>query len=62
MIVSALSSYIIDNEQSLGEVINYYPFISFYDEEGSKQFDIMNKYFLMFQGNVPKDRTEKDIT
>lgn len=47
MIISALASYLKDADQSLPDIVKYFPFISFVDEGGVKKNEIMNKYFLM---------------
>ncbi|XP_044732060.1 prostaglandin E synthase 2 [Chrysoperla carnea] len=61
MIISALSSFLIDNQQTLSQVINFYPSVSFIDDDGTKKVEIMNRYFLMFQGTVPANRTPEDM-
>lgn len=50
MIVSALSSYIQDSDKTLTDIVRCYPLISYFDDDGSSKVDVMNKYFIMFQG------------
>uniref|UniRef100_U5EGP9 Putative glutathione s-transferase-related protein n=1 Tax=Corethrella appendiculata TaxID=1370023 RepID=U5EGP9_9DIPT len=58
-IISVISSYLIDKRQDIGELVKLYPAISYFDDNGKKAFDIMNKYFLMFGDHKPKD--SKDV-
>lgn len=46
MIISALTTYLQD-EKDLPDIVKYYPFISYMDEDGSTKKEIMNKYFVM---------------
>lgn len=46
MIISALATYLKD-EKDLGEIVNFFPFISYMEEGGAVKKDIMNKYFIM---------------
>lgn len=62
MIVSLLSSYLHDPSHKLEELANYYPNIGMHDEQGNFKYEIINKYFLMFNTQLPKDRTMNDIT
>lgn len=57
MIISALSSFLIDNCR-LSDVVKYYPLISFVDDKGSTKTDVMNKYFLMFEEGTPTKTKE----
>jgi microsomal prostaglandin-E synthase 2 len=61
MIISALASYLHDREQGLKEVVKCYPNISFTDDDGRLKNEILNRYFLMYQGNTPQDRTKEAI-
>ena len=61
MIVSVLSSYLYDRSHKLEELASYYPHIALHDASGNFKHDIVNKYFLMYQGSIPKDRTIDDI-
>ncbi|XP_030765857.1 prostaglandin E synthase 2 [Sitophilus oryzae] len=62
MIISALASYLKDSDKSLTEIAKCFPFISFYDEDGSKKNEIMNKYFLMLSNEqiYPDEQISKD--
>ena len=42
------------------EVVSYFPRIESVDENGKKNMDIMNKYFLMFK-EAPANRSKEDI-
>lgn len=59
-IISVLASYMHNRKQNLVELANFYPNISFFDDAGNKQHDIMNKYFLMYQDQAPKNMTKED--
>lgn len=61
MIVSVLASYLNDKSYKLNELATFYPRIAMNDEHGKFKEEIVNKYFLMYQGSVPKDRTLDDI-
>ncbi|KDR21499.1 prostaglandin E synthase 2 [Zootermopsis nevadensis] len=61
MIISALASYLHDRNQGLEEVVKFYPSISFTDDDGKLKNDILNRYFLMYQGNIPQDKTKDTI-
>ncbi|XP_022920268.2 prostaglandin E synthase 2 [Onthophagus taurus] len=59
MIISALQSYLQDKGGSITEIVKCYPSIS-YEEDGSKKVDIMNKYFIMYNGINP-NRTKEEM-
>jgi microsomal prostaglandin-E synthase 2 len=61
MIISALSSYLHDRDQGLKEVVKCYPSISFTDDDGKLKNEILNRYFLMYQGNIPQGRRKEAI-
>ncbi|CAD7081705.1 unnamed protein product [Hermetia illucens] len=58
-IVSVLASYLHDPSQDIGELANFYPTISFFDDSGAKKEEVMNKYFIMYQEKVPENFTGK---
>lgn len=58
-IISLLASYLNDKNTDVGELAQYFPFISYFDDFGKKKLDIMNKYFLMYQNRVPKGHTKE---
>nr|CAD7449354.1 unnamed protein product [Timema bartmani] len=62
LIVSSLASYLHDSMGGLPNVLKCYPTINFNDDDGSLRSEIMNRYFLMFQGDVPTGRTKENIT
>lgn len=62
MIVSLLASHLHDTSHKIEDLANYYPNIAMQDETGKFKYEIMNKYFLMFNKQLPKDRSMNDIT
>lgn len=61
MIISALASFLINTDQDIGQLVNYYPNISFTDDNGKQKTDVINKYFLMFQEQQPKSMTREKM-
>ncbi|KYN17502.1 PREDICTED: prostaglandin E synthase 2 [Trachymyrmex cornetzi] len=61
MIVSLLASYLYDRSQKIEEFADYYPSVGMHDETGKFKYEIINKYFLMFNNQLPKNRTMDDI-
>ncbi|KAF4532122.1 hypothetical protein B566_EDAN004128 [Ephemera danica] len=61
MIISALTSFMNDQQSGLSAAVHCYPTISSKDEDGNIKTDIMNKYFLMFQDNIPKGYTKESL-
>lgn len=55
MIISLLKSYINDKSQGITELSEYYPSVAMHDDEGKFKYEIMNKYFLMFNKIPPKE-------
>lgn len=47
VIVSILASYMKKPDQDIVELASYYPSLTFYNDQGKKTSDVMNKYFLM---------------
>lgn len=62
MIVSLLASYLHNTSHKIEELANYYPSIGMHDENGKFKYEIINKYFLMFNKQLPKNRSMNDIT
>jgi len=62
MIISLLASHLYDKSYKVEELANYYPSIAMHDEHGKFKYEIINKYFIMFNKNLPKDRSMNDIT
>lgn len=54
-IISVIASYVNDKSQDIGDIANLYPNVTFFNDKGTKTSDVMNKYFLMYQDNVPKN-------
>lgn len=61
MIISALTSYLLDKDVGLVEIANNFPAISFVDDDGKTKKEILNRYFLMYHGNIPAGRTKENI-
>lgn len=58
MIISVLSSFLIDPAKNkIEDLAKFYPVTNFEDVYGSV-FDIANKYFLMFQDKKPVEKKE----
>lgn len=62
MIISALSSYKLDPTIDLLDLAGFYPNVVYENDEGKKQQDILNKYFVMHKDKVPVNRTKEDLT
>lgn len=62
MIISLIASHLYNTSYKIEDLANYYPSIGLLDEEGNFKFEIINKYFLMFNMQLPKNRTMNDIT
>jgi len=60
VIVSALFSQLVDPSANLEQVMDCYPAIRYFDEDGKEKQDIQNKYFLMYN-EAKVDRTKEDI-
>jgi microsomal prostaglandin-E synthase 2 len=61
VIISALASYLHDRDQGLTEIVKCYPTISFIDDDGKLKNEILNRYFIMYQGNIPQGKTKEAI-
>lgn len=61
MIISLIASYLYDPVHNIEELADYYPRIGMHNEEGEFKYEILNKYFLMFNKQLPKDRSMNDI-
>lgn len=62
MIVSLLASHLHDASHKIEDLANYYPSVAMHDDNGKFKYEIINKYFLMFNQQLPKNRTMNDIT
>lgn len=58
MIISTLASFLLNTDQDIGQLVNFYPNVSFTDDNGKQKSDVINKYFLMYQ----EDRLPKSMT
>lgn len=61
MIISALASYLQDNDKALRDIVKCYPFISYVDENGDKKSEIMNKYFIMMFSKDIKEAKKEEM-
>lgn len=56
MIVSAMATYLKDKSVNIEEIANFYPSVSYVDEDGKRKTDIMNKYFVMNEDESVKSK------
>lgn len=56
MIVSALATYFKDKSYNIEDIANFYPSVTFIDEDGKRKADIMNKYFIMNEDESEKSK------
>ncbi|CAH1394761.1 unnamed protein product [Nezara viridula] len=61
MIISALTSHLNDKEVSLEEVSNYYPSMSYVDDDGKIRNEILNRYYLMFQRSIASESKNESL-
>ncbi|XP_014278364.1 prostaglandin E synthase 2 [Halyomorpha halys] len=62
MIISVLTSYLNDKEVSIEEVSNYYPSMSYVDDDGKIKKEILNRYYLMFQRSIASESKNESLT
>lgn len=60
MIVSVLSSFLIDPTVDISEYVKLYPSISYMNNEGKKSHDILNKYHLVYE-KIPKNKSKDEL-
>ncbi|KAH8340403.1 hypothetical protein KR074_012204 [Drosophila pseudoananassae] len=58
-IISLIATYLQDKHTDIGDLAQFYPHISFFDDDGKKKQDILNKYFLMYGEHTPKGVTRE---
>ncbi|EDW68845.1 prostaglandin E synthase 2 [Drosophila virilis] len=58
-IISLVASSLHDKRTDVGDLAQFYPHVSFFDDDGKKRQDILNKYFLMYQDRTPKNMTKE---
>ncbi|EDW79622.1 uncharacterized protein Dwil_GK20317 [Drosophila willistoni] len=58
-IISLVATYLQDKRTDIGELAKFYPHISYFDDDGKKRMDILNKYFLMYGERTPKNVTKE---
>lgn len=61
MIVSLLSSYMIDPTIPIEDLMKYYPSISQLKDDGKRVNDILNRYHLIYGEKTPKNLSEDDL-
>ncbi|XP_013792542.1 prostaglandin E synthase 2-like [Limulus polyphemus] len=62
VIISLLSTHLMDSKVGLDEIANMYAPLKYIDEESGKEVsEVMNRYFLMFGDKTPLSRSEEDI-
>lgn len=61
MIVSVLSSILIDPSIDISDLVKLYPSISYMNDDGKKIHDILNKYHLIYGEKIPKNKTKEDL-
>lgn len=61
MIISVLSSYLIDPSIAINELVKLYPSISYINDKGKKTDDILNKYHLIYGEKVPKSLSNDEL-
>ncbi|XP_073843601.1 prostaglandin E synthase Su(P) [Musca autumnalis] len=57
-IISLIATYLNDKSTDVGELAQFYPTISYFDDNQKKKYDIMNKYFLMYRDQTPKGHSK----
>lgn len=58
VIISILATVLADPKADIGNLVKYYPKVTFVDDNGKKKEDVLNKYFLMQEGDISKDKKE----
>lgn len=61
MIVSALSTYLLDPSVDIVDLVKLYPSVSYMDDNGHKKHDVHNKYFRMHGEKQPKNLTNEAL-
>lgn len=61
MIVSVLSSFLIDPTLDINDLAKLYPSISYMNDDGKKIHDILNKYHLIYGDKTPKNKNKDDL-
>lgn len=57
MIISVIGSILEDKYKKIEEIVKYYPNMFYHDEKGNFKQEIVNKYFLMYQNNLPEGKS-----
>lgn len=61
MIISALSSFLLDQSIDILDIVKYYPNISYMDNNGKKTSDVLNKYFCIYGEKAPKNLNKDEL-
>lgn len=59
MIISLIKTLIDDQSNNVKDLLNAYPSINYVDENGNEKSEIMNRYFLMLNEDVTKEKNEQ---
>lgn len=54
MIISAMATYLKNRMFNIQDIANFYPSVTFIDDDGKRKSDIMNKYFIMNEDESKK--------
>ncbi|XP_046470452.1 prostaglandin E synthase 2 [Neodiprion pinetum] len=57
MIISVLGTILEDKYKKIEDIVKYYPKMFCRDAKGTFKEEIVNKYFLMYQNNLPKEKS-----
>lgn len=61
VIISVLRSYLYDDTTNLTDVVKFYPNIAYLDDDGKIKKEVMNRYHVMYQGDLPPKATKESI-
>lgn len=59
MIISALSTYLLDPSAGIEKSIKFYQMMSFTDDNGHRKQDVINKYHRLNHNQLPKNYTKE---
>ncbi|XP_059481403.1 prostaglandin E synthase 2 [Neocloeon triangulifer] len=62
VIISVLTSFLHNPKDGLSAALSFYPSIDYKDDEGNVKSEVLNRHFLMFGENLPKDKTKESIS
>lgn len=61
MIVSTLATYLLNQKTDIIDLVKLYPRFAYTDDHGHHKHEITNKYFVMYDNNVPKGVTKESL-